>query len=78
MGNCKDCKWWSGRGSESRALIDDLWGRCELVDLVQGKPRHPHAKAYAVALTVNGYGLEDRGALETAPDFGCVQFEAAG
>ncbi len=71
-GLCRDCKWWNH--DELWPLSADeekrSWGKCELADNDYGEPMHKNSKAVAV----DGENYEAR--LTTAPDFGCVQFEA--
>ena len=63
MGNCKDCKWW-----EADAGRDPL-GYCHLLSTRSERDR-PYFNALA---ELRGY---DDSELHTAPDFGCVLFEA--
>lgn len=71
-GRCKTCKWWY------RLLDSESTGTCELAGWVSGYPDghkdHPESKAWAA-----GESYEEIEAwLVTAPDFGCVQWEAKG
>jgi hypothetical protein len=69
MGHCKDCKWWVD------VYEYDDWGtrgNCELTQRnvdTRGEA-HPESLAHSM-----GTGASSYGALVTAPDFGCVQFE---
>lgn len=60
LGTCKDCRWWGSHTQE--------WGKCELTVFFRSGYKHPDSKAFA-----HGVGYSRLG---TAPDFGCVQFEA--
>jgi hypothetical protein len=64
IGRCRDCKWW---GSERRSD----WGQCSAAAMDGGKPAH-HPETRMLAQDAYDYEAW----LVTAPDFGCVQFEA--
>lgn len=68
---CKDCRWWS---TEHRLgwLSDrsDGRGHCERAESEDGQPVDKDSLAY----TEDGESY--RAILITAPDFGCVQFQA--
>lgn len=76
IGHCKDCLWWNSPTEETRGIELDFlsdtdkqsprargFGRCLIVD---------EAEAKILARYDAGYEAE----LLTAPDFGCVQWEA--
>ena len=63
MGQCRDCKHWSGQRIDARTC-------CVLTESSSGHPNHPTSKAVALD------GEPWTAGLFTAPDFGCVQWEA--
>lgn len=65
-GLCKDCKFWNVASD----LKDDNMCICDRANAKQGEPEDPNTKAYADG--VDGWSSW----LKTAPDFGCIQFEA--
>lgn len=66
-GYCKDCRWW---GTPSEGLVGD-WASCQKID-----SRRVEAGLLTV-LVGRRVSLEPSPVwLETAPNFGCVQFEA--
>jgi hypothetical protein len=72
MPRCRDCRWWVGPFELATGGICSLANNNANRPLDEaGRPRF--SKATAI-------GPEGRGpaALVTAPDFGCVQFEARG
>ena len=86
MGCCKDCKWWTPlplTDQYSYVMDDDdwewsekhyapltrQWGMCELA-ATRGRVLAPTTRALAMD------GEQYVAWLYTAPDFGCVQFEA--
>lgn len=74
QGCCRDCRWWGEKDN------DLLWAgdirhptdrhHCMLTYWDGQRPDWSHTKAYAVD------GDNFLAILLTAPDFGCVQFEA--
>lgn len=65
-GRCETCKWWeTWRGQDPSA-----WSSCRLTAIVEDKALFAETKA-KVSNLPNTYGV-----LKTAPDFGCVQWEA--
>lgn len=63
VGRCDGCRWWTGLGTIH-------WGTCDLTEETKQGRKHPDSKAYAAE------SAEYDGAwLNTAPDFGCVQWE---
>ena len=73
MGNCKDCKWWQDHDTPTTysKWPPGHWRACMLTHTLSNEPEdHPDTRAIACE-------WEDyQGVLFTAPDFGCVQFEA--
>jgi hypothetical protein len=71
MGHCKDCKWWNSPEIMNSIFHDKpAYGQCELTTSGSNQPFWP--ESLAVASSVSGYS----GALNTSPEFGCVQWEA--
>lgn len=71
-GLCKDCKWWEKLPREAWGSFDDGWKLCALGEAHNCNPEHPLTLAL-------GHGWGDGtgwATIATAPDFGCVQFEA--
>lgn len=72
-GRCRDCQWW---GDDERRYFDgddrysDGYRVCRLADSDGVRPCNEQTKAYAIDAE------SFIGNLLTAPDFGCVQFEA--
>lgn len=64
MPRCRDCRWWEQMRERRGPDVVTEGGVCSLAE-------YP-ARSKAVA-TDGGEGI---GVLETAHDFGCVQFEA--
>lgn len=83
MGNCQGCRWWQQQDIEPEyQAADDValtrepesWGLCGLAMSLNEQPSRPETKAFAAQ---GDYESEDKpAALVTAPDFGCLQFEA--
>lgn len=73
-GRCKTCKWWDdSRNTEYDSNVRDqdpdgyeAWGECRLMS-----GYHKHAR-------VVSFAWGDAPTVVTAPDFGCVQWEAKG
>lgn len=67
-GLCKDCEHWQPLNPEEESTerrdFGESWGRCKLTG------RYDYRPGDTLALS------SDYGTLVTAPDFGCVQFEA--
>jgi hypothetical protein len=63
MKRCRTCRWWDDRNTDRPG-----WGHCGLTASENGRPAH---ETKAVALDFESYGAS----LETAPDFGCVQWK---
>lgn len=63
MPRCRDCRWWVDEGMPIDGEDQPTWGVCKLFEHCGTNPQHG---ARAVS-------YED---FITAPDFGCVQFEA--
>jgi hypothetical protein len=68
MGTCKECRWWLPNMPGGYA--GECWGACSLMESGGGSPIHKQAKAFA--FDTEQYSAQ----LFTAPDFGCVHFEA--
>ncbi len=66
-GHCKDCKWWDRENGWPTRRWE---GECQLAATESDNPLH--GEALAVALDGESYIAK----LQTAPDFGCVQWEA--
>lgn len=66
---CRTCRWW-----KQAAYVDEPgWGACVLAGYCTGdEPRHRKHGQLAIAQDFESY----QAWLETAPDFGCVQWEA--
>lgn len=65
IGPCADCRFWeSPQGATAKDLQNPTWGDC-------AKAREPDAR---MIFDPQGWH-SDGGAVMTAPDFGCVQFE---
>ncbi len=62
-GLCRDCRHWSVEDAQWCVGIDNGLGHCMKV-----REEYPQTKAIVVA--------QEEAELVTAPDFGCVQFEA--
>lgn len=65
---CATCKWWAPCRrweTERDPAFRTDWGDCELVNGFEGEPKAGIAAYYC-----------DSAKLSTAPDFGCVQWEA--
>ena len=69
-GLCKDCKWWVESYSVPIGLGE--WKTCQLTQN-EGMEEFTHPDSLALSM---GTGFSSTGALATAPDFGCNQFEA--
>lgn len=70
MPQCRDCKWWEAHRPEVAAL-----GCCVLTQTGAGSSENPRQDSKALAVV--GGDLDHLWPyLRTAPDFGCVQFEA--
>jgi hypothetical protein len=68
IGSCAACRFWTApQGVLEPATLRPGWQDC-------GKAREPDAK---MAFNTQGWD-SDGGAVMTAPDFGCVQFEQKG
>ena len=70
-GPCKDCRYWRERESEDRyvgmmAPVQEGWRYCTLTEMSEA----PQGRAVALD------GEDYFAVLHTAPDFGCVEFEA--
>lgn len=61
---CRNCRWWAG--DTIHAPKD--WAGCELADSDNGR-KHKHSLAKAMDAEMY------HAVLQTAPDFGCVQWE---
>lgn len=70
MGLCKDCKWWERRRSSTE------WRACVLTRTHDYTEDHPDSLATALVTTDGWDATATNAALVTAPEFGCVQFEA--
>lgn len=74
MGLCKDCKFW--------AQYRQKKGACQLATATDENPEHPSlAIAIGFAKSPNGVSVLDAvivANLETAPEFGCIQFTESG
>jgi hypothetical protein len=83
-GICKDCKWWESfeawweeYGQYRYDSPDDIryewgvrrYGECKLAESDGQNPDHEQTKAFATD------GEHYQGGLQTAPDFGCNQWE---
>lgn len=82
MSNCKDCRWWERvdiepdyQRSDDVALVRN-WGLCALTKSDMNEPRTSSSLAFASNEGYETDADQDRSVLVTAPDFGCVQFEA--
>lgn len=82
MPRCRDCRWWMQREiPPEHQRSDDValgrqWGICQVTASHQNVPVVTETMAFA---SNDGYELEldqDGAVLVTAPDFGCVQWEA--
>jgi hypothetical protein len=84
MGHCKNCKWWAELQKVIKPDWDDHlfwqwreevhtarrnWGYCRLAASTNFKA---NVTTLAYAEDAEGY----RASFVTAPDFGCIQFEA--
>lgn len=85
-GTCKDCRhwrsfeeWWEEDGRRTYESLEDVdrhgpeslrrrYGTCMMAESDGETPDVPETKAFAVD------GENYTASLETAPDFGCVQF----
>ena len=69
---CDQCKWWGGVHDEAREWYPVAWKTCNAPRLARGYSfgERDHGDAKAVAENDVGWGIA------TAPDFGCVLFEA--
>lgn len=66
MGHCKDCRHW-----DTEVFSWEMgYGHCR--GLEDGEPYKPLPLAYTVGISAQGASAK----LMTAPDFGCVQWEA--
>lgn len=76
VGYCRDCKWWE---QDSAILTAFEWGSCAMtgqrfdIDYDPAPVDHPESKALADSGTRIDGVVEVW--LNTAPDFGCVQFQ---
>lgn len=64
---CKNCQHWNG--------TDPDFGVCRKASMLHGYPTNGLTKAVAVDMAYDGTRKAWSASLETAPDFGCVQFE---
>lgn len=71
-GRCATCRWWEKHPQGEEWPPDEPWGEC--IRVLVGFPGSPHIDGKAIAMSDRG----DKGVLETAHDFGCVQFEPKG
>lgn len=73
-GRCKDCKWWQAYAEPA------TWGACALAASTDHSDKHPQSKMLTwtrvrgpvVDSPIRGIETD----LQTAPDFGCIQYEA--
>lgn len=74
MPRCRDCRWWEVAGHREI----QTQGCCVLTQTGAGAHENPRPDSKALAVI----GGDDQDGywpyLRTAPDFGCVQFEAKG
>lgn len=68
VGYCRDCQFWAN-------VRDDGWGYCDKASAVGGRPSHDDTKAITVGSVIYPEGPIESD-LMTAPDFGCVMFQA--
>lgn len=71
--HCVSCRWWEKTPDENfewNSAAIRGWGECQLTEMADDKPTHEPTKAIARD------GESYKAILETAPDFGCVQWEA--
>lgn len=69
VGYCRDCRWWSTVETTYR----DGWGICEMAESEGQKDKFGPNYQQTLAFAVDGEMII--AGLETAPTFGCVQFQ---
>lgn len=78
MPRCRDCRWWTPGVVTPNALHMEAlseaaergWGLCLLTGSRSNEPEHETTAAFVIE------GDRYEGALITAPEFGCTQFQA--
>ena len=70
---CDGCKWWERDDGLSAMMKRTGWGVCHLFD--HGDDGYEPKHATALAFT-DQESADEASGFYTAPDFGCVQFEA--
>lgn len=73
MGNCRNCRHWvtTPRPEPEKKVRPDGWGVCQMADLHAGDVCKFN-QTLAFASQMQAYTAW----LYTAPEFGCVQYEA--